>query len=413
MLKILIVNQHTANFGDDTAGVAMATQLHRQFPEAELHFVYNWPWEKDKFLAIPYEKDKTFHHQEIIIQKTDLSDAIRYIFTKFFPISFKNHSQTTVTAYVNLVRESDFVIVSPGGSNIGIYQDWICLFRVLVAVLEKRNPIFYLNSIGKSGNLAFDIIAKFVLKRSQVFVREKKSHEVLSQWGVCNVRGVDTAFSLSPSIDDHENVNFDINKKSIVFIPTRIGSWHPLYSKINVRQKINKKIVPSLITFAQKHNLKIYILPHLYSVLNERKFLQDVQNSFLHLGLEEEQVKLIENINTFKDYEQCIYHAGMVVSMRYHGVILSIKQGIPFISLAYENKMKEACQYSEMLKFNFNLSDDNFNQEDLVKSYEIAYQNQEKISTQLKSKLPILRELSRLPLTYMYLKSLDITRDIH
>ena len=39
MLKILVINQHTANFGDDAAGVAMAIQLHQQFPDAELHFV--------------------------------------------------------------------------------------------------------------------------------------------------------------------------------------------------------------------------------------------------------------------------------------------------------------------------------------------------------------------------------------
>ena len=415
MLKILVINQHTANFGDDAAGVAMAIQLHQQFPDAELHFVYNWPWGKDQFLPIPYKQDKTFHHNEIIIQKTDLLDAIRYVSTKFLPILIKNRPQTTISAYVNLVKESDFVIVSTGGSNIGIYQDWICLFRVLVAVLEKKRPVFHLNSLGKSGNLVFDIITKFVLNRSQVFVREKKSHEMLNKWGIYNVRGVDTALSLSATVkdlskDEQKAINLDIDEESIVFIPTRIGSWHPLYNKMNLEQTINQEIIPSLITFSQKHNLKIYILPHLYSVLSENKLLQNIQDTFLKLGLKEDQVKIIENISNFRDYEKCISHGRLVISMRYHGVILSIKQGIPFISLAYENKMKEACNYSEMLDFNFDLTDDNLNKKQMLKSYELAYQNREAISKHLKNKLPILSDLSRLPLTYLYLKSLEVNK---
>ena len=411
-MKILVINQHTANFGDDAAGVAMALQLQEQFPDAELHFVYNWPWEKDKFLAIPYQEAKTFHHNEIIIQKTDFLDALRYLSTKFIPNVIDISPQTTIAAYLDLVKESDFVIVSPGGSNIGIYQDWICLFRVLVAVLEKKKPIFHLNSIGKSGNFVFDVIAKFVLRRSQVFVREQKSHEMLNQWGICNVRGVDTALSLSAEVenlskDEDRDINIKIDEESIVFIPTRIGSWHPLYDKMNLRQKINREIIPSLIKFSQKHNLKVYILPHLYSVLSEKKFLQEIRDTFLKLGLEEDKVKLLDNIKTYRDYEKCISHGRLVISMRYHGVILSIKQGIPFISFAYENKMKEACNYSEMSDFNFDLTDDNLNLENVVKSCEIAYQNREEISKLLKNKLPILRGLSRLPLTYAYLKSLE------
>ena len=187
-----------------------------------------------------------------------------------------------------------------------------------------------------------------------------------------------------------QSIYLDIDEESIVFIPTRIGSWHPLYNKMNLEQTINQEIIPTLITFSQKHNLKIYILPHLYSVLSENKLLQNIQDTFLKLGLKEDQVKIIENISNFRDYEKCISHGRLVISMRYHGVILSVKQGIPFISLAYENKMKEACNYSEMLDFNFDLTDDNLNKKQMLKSYELAYQNREAISKHLKNKLPIL-----------------------
>jgi polysaccharide pyruvyl transferase WcaK-like protein len=408
-LKILVINQHTANFGDDAAGVTMATHLRHQFPDAEMHFVYNWPWDKSKFVAIPYEDSLTFHHHEIIIQKTDLKDAIIYLASKFIPFIIQVKPKTTLSAYLNLVKTSNFVIVSPGGSNIGIYRDWICLFRVLIAVLEKKETIFHLNSIGKSGNLIFDLISQFVLKKSQVFVRESKSHEVLNKWGIPNVRGVDTALSL-PADSHHllEDIKIDMDEESIIFIPTRLGSWHPLCRKINLPQKIRQDIIPSLISFAKNYNLKIYILPHLYSVLSEEKFLQDIYNTFLELGIDQEKIIFLENVETFRYYESYIAHAKIVVSMRYHGVILSIRHGIPFISLAYENKMKEACNYSEMLNFNLSLDSDELTQTALIEAYETAYQNRQEISEKLIGKQSILSELSRLPIACLYLKSLEM-----
>lgn len=246
-IKILVTNQHTANFGDDAAGFAMASQLRQQFPSAELHFVYNWPWSGPS-LSIPFHDSKTFHHNDLIIRKTDIADAIKYLASKVIPLT--QSQSKVINDYRSLVRQSDFVIVSPGGSNIGIYQDWICLFRVLTAVLENKKPIFHLNSIGKSGNLLFDQISKFVLKRSQVFVREQKSHNELNQWSISNVRGVDTAFSLFDSKWIENSGSRIVDENSIVFIPTRLGTWHPLYKKINLLQEIEQKIVPSLVAFS-------------------------------------------------------------------------------------------------------------------------------------------------------------------
>lgn len=301
------------------------------------------------------------------------------------------------------------MIVSPGGSNIGIYKDWISLFRVLVAVLEKKETIFALNSIGKSGNFIFDLIAKFVLKKSQLFVREGKSNQILNKWKIPNVRGVDTALSLAvdtqPSLKEVKIADDD--EQSIIFIPTRLGSWHPLCSEINLPQKIQQDIIPSLISFAQDYNLKIFIIPHLYGVLSEEKFLKSIYKTFIELGMDQQKIILLEKLESFRDYEKYIAHGKIVVSMRYHGVILSIKQGIPFISLAYENKMKEACIYSGMLDYNFSLNGDQVTQKALIEAYQRVYQNRQKIADQLLSKQSILSELSRLPITYLYLKSLE------
>lgn len=130
-------------------------------------------------------------------------------------------------------------------------------------------------------------------------------------------------------------------------------------------------------------------------------------STFISQGLAQDKITLL-NVSHFKDYARCIAESTLTVSMRYHGVVLSIEQGTPFISIAYENKMLEACHYSEMLNFSFSLNNNDFSQQDLVKAYQNAYKDKEKISQKLKSKLPILSELSKLPIGYLYLRSLEI-----
>lgn len=402
-LKILIINQHTLNHGDDAAGVAMAQQIREQFPNAELHFVYNWPW-AGSAVFIPYHNAKTFHYLTLIIRKEHLRDAIRYIFHKVLPIlKLKN---TFINEYINLVKQSDFVVVAPGGANIGIYKDWISLFRVLVAILEGKKPIFHLNTVGKSNNLIFNWITKYVLKNSQVFVREKDSYDQLKKWRIDSIRGVDTALSL-PRKSIIKNSSQKNTDPYLIFIPTRIGTWHPDFKKINLKYKIDNIIIPSLVKFSRKNNLKIKILPHLYGILNEKKLLENIYSHFLSLSLCQEDVNLIKEINDFNDYDRYIAESSIVVSMRYHGIIFAIKNSIPFISLAYENKMKDACNYSGMSDFNFDLTNAHLREEDIVQAMEKINRNKDKISEQITERLPTLERLARLPVMFMYLNSLE------
>ena len=45
------------------------------------------------------------------------------------------------------------------------------------------------------------------------------------------------------------------------------------------------------------------------------------------------------------DYDYEIANSRFVIGMRYHAIVLAAKNATPFISLAYENKMKEVSTY--------------------------------------------------------------------
>jgi polysaccharide pyruvyl transferase WcaK-like protein len=391
-MKIFVINQHTNNFGDDAAGVALAHQLRDIFPNASINFIYH-SYKKINS-PIPFNDDNTNHYYDLLILREDFWDAIKYLMSKIFP--FILYGNGPVKKTVDLIKQADVVIVSPCGANIGIYKDWIFLLRVLIAVLEGKKPIFHLNTIGKSGNVIFDTLAKFVLKRSRLYVREAKSVRELKSWGLHAEQGVDTAFSLKKR---EEKIKKD--KDYVALIPTEFDHWHVSFRKNGIDEEIRLKLLPDVARFCIQNDLDVRIIPHLTGALKEDALLKAYQNDLIKYGMSSESVKIEENVRTFYDYEDAVRHSKLVISMRYHGIIFAIKNAIPFLSLAYENKMYEACAYSEMINYNIWLRDVK-NISIYEKLHEIK-ENAIKIQSNLIKKSEILDRLARLPVQSIYM----------
>ena len=117
------------------------------------------------------------------------------------------------------IRESDIIFVTPCGASIGIYKDWPFLIRLLFCLYEKKTPVFYLDTVGKSGDWLFDHLAAKVTKKSKMYVREKASFEYLKSIGVVAKQGVDTAFSLPPLYNQRSD-------RKIGIVTTQLD-WHP------------------------------------------------------------------------------------------------------------------------------------------------------------------------------------------
>ncbi|MBO1511892.1 polysaccharide pyruvyl transferase family protein [Metabacillus bambusae] len=392
-MKICVINTHTNNFGDDAACVAMAEQIREDFPNAHIDFVYN-VYEKSD--PIPFSDSKTTHYNELPMYKNDLIDAVRYLISKVLP--FLSYGNGAVKKTADIIKSADFVISAPCGANIGIYKDWIHLLRVLMAVLEGHIPIIHLNTVGKSDNFIFNLIAKYALKRSKIYVREAKSLHELKEWGIIAEQGVDTAFSLK----DKVNV-INSNSPYLAFIPTQFDSWHKSFKNNPVDDKVLTKIT-EIVEFCNEHNVDIRIIPHLTGVQNEEKLLLLYKELFIENGMEENRVFIEHQCVTFWNYEEIIKNSDIVLSMRYHGVIFSIKNAIPFLSLSYENKMVEACKYSEMESYSIDITE--IDKVDIKKCLADVYENKTKISNNLKGKREMLNRLSRLPVQGLKLKLL-------
>lgn len=379
-MNTLILNQHSSNFGDDVTGCVLVELLLKKKKVSRVDILYN----AEK--TIPVTNKRVYHHLEQNFSNVGYLNIIKYyIIQKTLGLLPKNK---ILRDWILLLRNADLVFVTPCGANIGIYKDWRFLFRVLMAVIENKKPIFHYNTIGKSGNFIFDLIAKYVLKHSKIYVREKASQNYVRSLGLECKCGPDTAFALKP-------LNLEVDRNLICFIPSQLATWHPLFKNITSDEHILNKILPAIVDFANKNHFRIEILPHL-GTDPENRFDQKVLTIMRNLGCKSVSVR--NDICNYIEYDKAIARSRFIIGMRYHAVVLSAKNMRPFISISYENKMKEVCKYTNCIKQSVDLTDfNNFNCIELETALNYTFINEYHIIENIKKVLPNLRKLAMLP----------------
>lgn len=343
-VKILIVNQHTQNFGDDAACTALLRMIldRASRPVDSVTIVFNGP----QGVAPPIS---TVSAPEDV----RLKDVGRFALVVFFAwpalarLAFRGRP---LARFLRLVDQADVIFVAPSGANIGIYRDWPYLIRLAIIVRQGRQPIFVWNTIGASGSAPFDLLARYVLKRAGLFVRERASAAYLEHLGLqCEV-GYDTAFALEP-------VRAGVRDDVLTIVPAELDSWHPSYRAPSTR--INALLAASIgaavAPFARHHDMRVEILPHLRSI-EEADFHAQVRASLVSAGLPTTRIQLRTDIESVEMYDEALATSKLVLGGRYHAVVLAAKNRRPFVSLSYENKMTEACAYLDLQDFDVDIT---------------------------------------------------------
>ncbi|MGM0340143.1 polysaccharide pyruvyl transferase family protein [Enterococcus sp. AZ007] len=344
-MNICIINQHTLNYGDEIAGTSLIDQLFslakKEEKEIKIHVLYN------SSERLQYTKKNLYHREDIKLSNMGVMSIFFVLFLGFIGIEYQPNK--FVKEFNETIKKSDYIVVAPGGANIGIYKDWRYLVRLLMVVNLKRRLIFHNNTIGKSNSFIFNLFSRYILKRSDLYVREKKSLELMNSMHFSATRTVDTGFLFNNT----EKFNTDL-EDYFVFVPTRIENWHPNFKGFDVDNIINSIVLPSFVQLSKQNQKKIVILPHLNGDLSEKELLEHYKERITSLDFDSKDV-IIPTLSSCYEYDNFIKNSDFVLSMRYHGVIMAIKNKVKFFSLSYENKMKEACNYSGFPDNNLNL----------------------------------------------------------
>ena len=361
--KIVIINQHSSNVGDEAAGYALIDELINDYRIESIDILYNG---SESIPCPPDSLEIVRHDLHLSLKKMGHIAIAVYLLTGI-------RLNDTIRSYCRLIEGADQVVVAPGGANIGIYKDWRYLVRLLLTIKTGKTPLFHWNTIGKSGSKPFDFLARKVLKNSRLYVREKKSQRFLESMGLQAELGPDTAFLLRP-------IPFPKDSNTIVFVPSELDSWHPYYKQCPINEVVLGEYVPVIGEFALKHGYSIDILPHLMNT-TEKQFNEDVFTILKEAGC---AVTLRDDINDFRDYDMALAHASIVVGMRYHTAVLAAKNYRPYIALAYENKAIEVADYTGMTQYCVDLHGNRVDGATLLELLVKLDRNKEGIPSQLR-----------------------------
>jgi polysaccharide pyruvyl transferase WcaK-like protein len=332
---VAIVNQHTNNYGDDAAGVALVREVLGTLEADRVDVFY--VWQKSGASGLPIDDDRCTHH--FLGDLSGLTDMrVRLALGVLAGRVWRRLARPDVRELVDTCKSADIVFVSPAGSNIGIYKDWTYLFVLFALVLDGVRPIFCQNTVGKSNSWIFNRAALFVLRRSRLFVREEASQKWLASKSLSSYLGVDTALLLD---ETGLSSSQSAERGYVALVPTRLSTWHRDFKSFDDRRFIFDTLPKAAAAIAGTRGLDVVLVPHLYGAEDEHALLHELASALERLGCD----VLIASVATFEDYRNALAGAQVVVSMRYHGLVLAAQSGVPCVSLAYENKMLEAASY--------------------------------------------------------------------
>lgn len=389
-MKILLINQNGANFGDDAAGAAAIYQLRSRFQNCCFSIVYNYP-RASAGPILPLEGVEAEHYLGLDPNEFDL---ILVVVAQVLPIRwFFPWLSESARKVISLADSADVVLMSPCGANIGVYRDWRSLIRLLLVAACGRAPVFCLNTIGRSGNIVFDLLAKHILSKSVVFVREKRSFDFARSIGVGANVGVDTVFGL-PLLSPAQK------RKEVAVILTDVTRWFPSFQRYKMAE-FRGEVCRAIASVAIQNGLSVRLLPHTHSFANEDEFLLGVLaelREFMGDG-----VSYDRECRSFVDYETAIAQSMIVVSMRYHGIVMSARNGVPFVALSYENKMREVAAYVGCGETVLDLR--HWSEAKFTSIMRVVMENSDKIRLEMKARAPALTRLAQLPYDYVWLVS--------
>ena len=178
---------------------------------------------------------------------------------------------------------------------------------------------------------------------SFIAIRDKKTELLADSLGLTYESTVDSAFLDYPTVPIPTEIETEIaDSPYIVFVPN-LFIWHYKYSTIPKDDIID--FYCQMVTVIRKHkkNHKIVMLPQTALYGN---YLNDDINLFRDVAEKSSDKDIIVISDEYgSDLQQTIIRgAELLIGARYHSVVFSINNNIPFVALSYEHKIEGLLQ---------------------------------------------------------------------
>lgn len=334
-MKILIINQHSMNHGDEAAGLALVCSLN-QNGFHDITILYN-VHKKDAGVFFKFENVKNAN----IYARSKLLNLCFILFsiypskiTRLLLSSFKKCRYER-----SLIKHADYIISAPGGPSLGnIYRDYAYLWRLYEASVYNKKTAIYSPSIGpfNIGDRLWKSTQKILKNADFVSLRDFASFRYADFMNINYKQSIDTAFLNCREVNT--SIDFlNLPQKYVVIVPNKLYQWHPFFIKCE-KNKIDD-FYRSVITRFVDNGINVILLPQIFcqGEIDDEPYFNFLKN-------DNPLITVISSSYDSNIQQRIIEKSDFVVGVRYHTIIFSINQSKPFYCISYENKMKNMLE---------------------------------------------------------------------
>lgn len=370
-MNILIVNQPLNNRGDESAHRALVRSILNYIPEAKVRVLWKGVRQEsiDQYKVVsPRAEYVNYQRKHLLLADKFIFHGLEHPFLWFMhPFAFE---------YMNYFRWADAVVCAPGGICMGGFMDWGHEQQLRFA-MKLHKPVFYFGrSIGPfwdepEDKKLFKQRAIEILNYSSfVSLREAESVRIANELGIKGVvETVDTAFLDYPKVEIPKEISDKIGDSPyVVFVPNSL-IWHYFYRGKATNDEVVEfwsKAVDIIKKHYPKH--KIVMLPQTFYQGSDNDYLlfKDIEKKRPNSDI------IVVSDNYGSDIQQQIIRkADAMFGSRYHSIVFSINNNVPFVAFSYEHKisglLEEVNLQDEMIDIKDLFTSSSFNESVLDK----------------------------------------------
>lgn len=338
--EILIINQPVGNRGDESAHRALVHALNQTLPKAHITILAFY--------------DYVNGIKEFVVDSPN-NEYVRFLFPHNLAalpcaMRFVQKGLTRIGTFIHPIlrhlipyyKRADLVLCAPGGICMGGFQNWRHIYLLQLARIMHKPIAYYSRSIGpfpeetalnrKFKKLSIELLKYF----SFLSLRDKKSKSIADDINIQYVSAIDTAFLEQPRCEIPSELQDKLMNKYVVFVPNQL-SWHYAYRNASPKL-INRFYVSIMHLLRQEYpSCQIIMLPQLCSLpedMSDYKYFKELQR--LDGG---NDIYVVPDTYSSDIQQTVIAKAQCVVGARYHTIVFSVNNEVPFVALNYEHKI--------------------------------------------------------------------------
>lgn len=314
-----------------------------------------------------------------------LADNPEYKLENYKNINFIHYPKTNMD--INIIANYFDKVIFGGGALIEDehynkndsykYNTATILIDLSIAAILNNKKVYCLGlSTSKELNNK-EYIAKldFIIENSKYFsLRDLNSLYTLKEYGIKNINKINVIYDLAFSLKNTEYKFEELNNSGEFIIGLVLIGFS------------DKEKLKNIITWTcecsktLKKSIEIRLIPFYDFCKSDIVNLTKIANE-INVGI---PIKILPYFQEYEDIMDAFSKCNLIINMRYHSSLLSLKTGIPSLHIVYDihthykNKMKDLEE-----KYNIPelfLSYENLNKENMYNSLDYAFNNISKIN---------------------------------